>query len=768
MGAYLSEPITNKETQLEENEELRVASSSMQGWRVSQEDAHNAIINFDDHTSFFAVYDGHGGHEVAEYTAKKLPAFIKENKDYQDGNMHKALVDCFVEFDRTIVNRDVVAELKRIAGKPEDDIEDEEEVDNLYQEATMPIEDVIAKYEANEDENETSASSEENSETKPKVLKNPHVANLAGSSGSKGVSPFLRAKDAKKNGIKDESVAKEIEFNKDNENSDITNGTDTSDKQLNSNETKTESLNNDKSNEINGEHTVQSNKLDDNSTSDNSLKVENVDKTSDKSENNIDSNDLKKDISTNKSNGNGATTVIESKDNIVGDQPEDKKLNENGLPESKGKGKGKGKGKSSTISSKTSGDCAEDSKPILQQKRASKSAAELYRNILNDDENGDDVLEEDDSDEDVVYGQDDSDSDEAEEEGDEESAEGEEEEELEDSEDDEEEEDEENGEGFIGGEFNEEDQENSLSTFRMISSYRRSSAQLYKEKPGNDSGCTAVVALLRGNELFVANAGDSRCVVCRDGKAIEMSFDHKPEDTPERDRIENAGGKVTPDGRVNGGLNLSRAIGDHAYKTNKNLPLQEQMISPVPDIRTLQIDPTKDSYIVLACDGIWNSLTSQEVVDFVSERMDKLCSTESDPKDPTTQHLKTICEELFEHCLAPDTMNDGTGMDNMTAVIVKLRSSFDGNKSAKNLLAGGSCSSTVGSSNATSSLSANSFSTQKDKINSDPISSNGDGKHSVAAKRSNEDNEESSVSETASKKIRIDDETNNSENTATA
>ena len=48
-----------------------------------------------------------------------------------------------MEFDRTIIKRDVVAELKRIAGKPEDDIEDEEEVDNLYQEATMPIEEVI-------------------------------------------------------------------------------------------------------------------------------------------------------------------------------------------------------------------------------------------------------------------------------------------------------------------------------------------------------------------------------------------------------------------------------------------------------------------------------------------------------------------------------------------------------------------------------------------------------------------------------------------------
>merc|ERR1711878_111617 len=99
----------------------------------------------------------------------------------------------------------------------------------------------------------------------------------------------------------------------------------------------------------------------------------------------------------------------------------------------------------------------------------------------------------------------------------------------------------------------------------------------FNEEPGNDSGCTAVVALLVGTELFVANAGDSRCVVCRDGKAIEMSFDHKPEDDLERNRINKAGGKVTQDGRVNGGLNLSRAIGDHAYKTNKSLPLQQQM-----------------------------------------------------------------------------------------------------------------------------------------------------------------------------------------------
>ena len=81
-------------------------------------------------------------------------------------------------------------------------------------------------------------------------------------------------------------------------------------------------------------------------------------------------------------------------------------------------------------------------------------------------------------------------------------------------------------------------------------------------QPGNDSGCTAVVALVRGATIYVANAGDSRCVVCRSGRAVDMSFDHKPEDEPERKRIEAAGGKVTMDGRVNGGLNLSRALGE--------------------------------------------------------------------------------------------------------------------------------------------------------------------------------------------------------------
>lgn len=74
------------------------------------------------------------------------------------------------------------------------------------------------------------------------------------------------------------------------------------------------------------------------------------------------------------------------------------------------------------------------------------------------------------------------------------------------------------------------------------------------------------MALIRGKQLIVANAGDSRCVVSEGGKAVDMSYDHKPEDEVELARIKNAGGKVTMDGRVNGGLNLSRAIGEQRAK----------------------------------------------------------------------------------------------------------------------------------------------------------------------------------------------------------
>ena len=72
--------------------------------------------------------------------------------------------------------------------------------------------------------------------------------------------------------------------------------------------------------------------------------------------------------------------------------------------------------------------------------------------------------------------------------------------------------------------------------------------------------------------------------MCRDGKAYEMSADHKPEDEIELNRIKNAGGKVTPDGRVNGGLNLSRAIGNFYHSLSmineSMVPMPFQLLNP--------------------------------------------------------------------------------------------------------------------------------------------------------------------------------------------
>lgn len=82
---------------------------------------------------------------------------------------------------------------------------------------------------------------------------------------------------------------------------------------------------------------------------------------------------------------------------------------------------------------------------------------------------------------------------------------------------------------------------------------------------GKDSGCTAVVCLLVKNKLYVANAGDSRCIISVNGEANDMSKDHKPTDESELKRILAAGGKVSSDGRINHGLNLSRSLGDNLF-----------------------------------------------------------------------------------------------------------------------------------------------------------------------------------------------------------
>ena len=129
-------------------------------------------------------------------------------------------------------------------------------------------------------------------------------------------------------------------------------------------------------------------------------------------------------------------------------------------------------------------------------------------------------------------------------------------------------------------------------------------------------GCTANVLMIVNNLLICANAGDSRCVVGEGGRALPLSFDHKPNLKKERDRIYKAGSTVNVEGRIDGNLNLSRAIGDIAHKKSPKVSLENQAVTSMPDIKMHQLT-NKTDFVIIACDGIWETKTSQQIVDYV-------------------------------------------------------------------------------------------------------------------------------------------------------
>eukprot|EP00347_Sterkiella_histriomuscorum_P012912 403366745 len=180
--------------------------------------------------------------------------------------------------------------------------------------------------------------------------------------------------------------------------------------------------------------------------------------------------------------------------------------------------------------------------------------------------------------------------------------------------------------------------------------------------PAESKGCTANVLLIKDNTMFIANAGDARCVMAVTGKAFPLSTDHKPNLIQEKTRILRAGSSISAEGRIDGNLNLSRAIGDLRYKRNKNISPKEQPITAFPDIKQVQLSNNLD-FIVIGCDGIWETKTNQQIVDFIYQQKKK--------KIP----LDKICENLLDTLLSPSVeRTEGKGCDNMTVIIVDFMS----------------------------------------------------------------------------------------------
>mmetsp|Transcript_18652 Transcript_18652/g.38419 ORF Transcript_18652/g.38419 Transcript_18652/m.38419 type:complete len:535 (+) Transcript_18652:267-1871(+) len=241
-----------------------------------------------------------------------------------------------------------------------------------------------------------------------------------------------------------------------------------------------------------------------------------------------------------------------------------------------------------------------------------------------------------------------------------------------------------------------------------------------------DSGTTTCVVLITPDSIVCANAGDSRAVFARRpeapstdlsattvGKAIPLSFDHKPDDEEEEQRVRNAGGYVTG-GRVEGDLAVSRGLGDFRFKQmsvvlnntqlypeedtpaatadatkasssgtaptdmatddedegdESAIPLNDSMVgkplefppgdqkvSPIPDVTIHMRNHDRDEYVVVACDGIWDVVSNQQCI----SELDEIMYTEGE------RDLGLVSEEILDTCLRYGSK------DNMTAIVVQL------------------------------------------------------------------------------------------------
>jgi len=116
------------------------------------------------------------------------------------------------------------------------------------------------------------------------------------------------------------------------------------------------------------------------------------------------------------------------------------------------------------------------------------------------------------------------------------------------------------------------------------------------------SGSTIVVVMITPSHIICANAGDSRAILHQGKGVLPLSFDHKPSNVTELERIVSAGGFVRGR-RVDGDLAVSRGLGDFVFKSEEGLPPHKQRVIAEPDFMVQPRDHQKDEFIVLACDG---------------------------------------------------------------------------------------------------------------------------------------------------------------------
>mmetsp|Transcript_69221 Transcript_69221/g.165990 ORF Transcript_69221/g.165990 Transcript_69221/m.165990 type:complete len:444 (-) Transcript_69221:194-1525(-) len=182
------------------------------------------------------------------------------------------------------------------------------------------------------------------------------------------------------------------------------------------------------------------------------------------------------------------------------------------------------------------------------------------------------------------------------------------------------------------------------------------------------SGSTAVAACWKGDTVWTANCGDSRCVISTE-KNRTVTFeteDHKPNTPAEKERIEKMGGEVRTqtysDGWVNHrifvkgkdfpGLCMARTLGDESVKAHG--------VIATPEVCESKVNLEERPFFVLASDGIWEFLESAFVAKAVAKKI------ESDGPEKTVQKLQKEARKRWRQ-------EEGDYCDDITSILVQLR-----------------------------------------------------------------------------------------------
>ena len=201
---------------------------------------------------------------------------------------------------------------------------------------------------------------------------------------------------------------------------------------------------------------------------------------------------------------------------------------------------------------------------------------------------------------------------------------------------------------------------NNSKNLELTKNISNSSTKIsYDNLVASEMGTTANIMLIKNGIIYIANVGDSLSVMYKNRKAYNLNREHQTIIESEKERVLKSGASIVGY-RINGMLNLTRAIGDLKFKSNYNLKRHEQSVISLPEITI--IDNIDDiDFIIMGCDGVWDCVKRQLFCDFVDREI----------RENPNKNLSEILKVIFDKCVSP-VWGVILGTDNMSCIIIQF------------------------------------------------------------------------------------------------